>query len=344
MATYSYPTDDQEYREYGARVKFNVIGTKPTGAVSANAGLQGQIDANKRAQKALDDQVNELMADVNSDNKSQAQYKEEIQQITEQKRALQVEQERFNGLLQSSEVSSTIDVHESQSGQLGESVELYLPAGLAFRDNVTYENFDLGAMGAAMEAGQGFAESMFKGIGSFVSNLSGGSGADVARLAGIQLAGQAGSFGDESRAVQKLAGGVTLNPNSRVLFKQPNIREFAFAFKFVARSKDEAEEINNIIKFFRTELYPSEIAASVGSTDISLGYRFPNKFGIQIMYKGKPIPSLAKIKDCYLRDVSTTFNASQMAFHEDGNFMEIDMTLNFQETRALTRADVEAGY
>ena len=340
MATYNYPIDQDDY---GARVTFGIIKTEPTGATSANSGLQQQIDANNRAIKALNERADELKAEVDADNKSNAQLQEELRQIDSEVRELIAQNENFQGLQNQSEVAPTIETKADQGDDYQPTVSLYLPLGLAFRDNVTYENFDLGAMGAAMEAGQGFAESMFKGVGSFVSNLKGGSGADVARLAGIQLAGQAGSFGDESRAVQRLAGGVTLNPNSRVLFKQPNIREFAFAFKFFARSKEEQEQVKSIIKFFRTELYPSEISASVGNTDIALGYRFPNKFDIRFNYKGTEIDGLAKIQPCYLRDVSTTFNSSQMAMHSDGSFLEVDMTLNFQETRALTRTQVEEG-
>ena len=86
------------------------------------------------------------------------------------------------------------------------------------------------------------------------------------------------------------------------------------------------------------------IDAQIGGQTISLGYNFPKKFQLSFEYDGGEIPGLAKIKPCYLRDVSTTFNSSQMAMHEDGNFMEVDMTLSFQETAALTQSDIEDGF
>ena len=128
------------------------------------------------------------------------------------------------------------------------------------------------------------------------------------------------------------------------MFKQPNIREFAFAFKFIARSAEEQESVNQIIKTFRTELYPSSITSEIGGQTISLGYNFPKKFQLAFEYDGGEIPGLAKIKPCYLRDVSTTFNSSQMAMHKDGNFMEVDMTLSFQDTAALTQSDIKDGF
>ena len=334
----NYPLDDTEYK---AKVVFGIIATETTGDAAAST-LQSTIQKNNTAIKSYQKELDNLIAEVKSKrekdkNFNTAQYKEKGNNLTKQINELKAANQKWQGQLNQTQSEPTIEV-------TGDTVGLYLPSGLAFRDNVTYENFDLGAKGAAMEAGLGFAESMVKGVGSFVSSITGSNGADLAKLAGIQLAGSVGTLGDEARAVGKLSGGVTLNPNTRVLFKQPNIREFAFTFKFIAKSEEEAEMVDRIIKFFRTELYPDTIDATVGGKPIKLGYRFPNKFSIDFEYDGEDIPGLAKVKPCYLRDVSTTYNASQMAMHSDGRFMEVDMTLAFQETRALTRKDIEGGF
>lgn len=323
-----YPLEDTDYK---ARVIFSLNEDKPTGANNLNV-FAAQTKKLRGDLEVLKGQARELNEENGDGDKD-----EELQKLLLKERELREQIRSYEGLeKQSNSTRQSIPITTS-------SISLYLPLGLAFRDNVTYENFDLGAAGASMEAGLGFAESMVKGLGSFVSNLTSGDNGDLAKLAGVQLASQFGSFGAEAQAASKLAGGVTLNPNSRILFKQPNIREFTFAFKMIAKSKKEAREINEIIKLLRTELYPDEITANVGDASISLGYKFPNKFNIAFEYDGDKIPGLAKIKPCYLRDVSTTFNASQMAMHEDGNFMEVDMTLSFQETKALVRKDVSEG-
>jgi hypothetical protein len=144
---------------------------------------------------------------------------------------------------------------------------------------------------------------------------------------------------DEVAGAFRSAGGVTTNPNTRVLFKSVGLREFSFAFKFLATSAREAEEIKEIIKLFRTELYPDTINIPVGTSEISIGYRFPNKFQITVEYDGEEIAT--RIKPCFLRDVSVTYNNTSMSMHEDGNFTEIEMSLSFQETRTLSRKDVE---
>jgi len=327
-----YPLDTTEYQ---AKVVFSVIEQESTGQMDKL--LSDILKDDAKSQRALKEEFNQKVNELKATSKTEQEFKEGAKKLKEEYETLIGNKSNFKGEATEVNTKATID-------NFGREVCLYLPIGLAFRDNVTYENFDLGATGALMEGGMGMASSLVKGVGSFIENISSGSGSDLAKLAGIQLAGKMSSFGAEAQAAQKIQGGVTVNPNSRVLFKQPNIREFAFTFKMIAKSAKEADQINQIVKFFRTELYPEDIVSQIGGQDISLGYRFPNKFNLQFKYGAQEIPNLAKIKPCYLRDVSTTFNASQMAMHSDGNFMEVDMTLAFQETKALTRADVEGGF
>ena len=224
---------------------------------------------------------------------------------------------------------------------LGRQISLYLPVGLQFRDTVSYDNMQLGGMGAAAEAGLKGGGSAVAAIleqtGKTISNaMSGGGASDAAKLATTKIMGK---FGDEISGAFKSAGQVTTNPNTRVLFKEVGLREFAFAFKFIATSAREAEEIKEIIKLFRTELYPENINVTVGGSSVSVGYRFPNKFQLNIEYDGEEVAT--RIKPCYLRDIGVTYNNTAMAMHSDGNFQEIEMTLSFQETRTLNRKDVE---
>lgn len=224
---------------------------------------------------------------------------------------------------------------------LNRQVSLYLPIGLQYRDNVQYENMDIGGIGAGAEAGlkqgMGAVNALIEGgLKTLTAGLGGSTGTDVAKLGTVKLMGR---FGDEISGAFKSAAGVTTNPNTRVLFKSVGLREFSFIFKFIATSPKEAEEIKEIIKLFRTELYPENINLPVGNSEISIGYKFPNKFQISIEYDGEEIAT--RIKPCFLRDVSTNYNSTAMSIHEDGNFTEVEMTLAFQETRTLNRKDVE---
>lgn len=225
----------------------------------------------------------------------------------------------------------------------GKSVSLYLPVGLQYRDTVAYENMDLGGMGAtaerALKSGSGVLNQLIEGgMSTLASGLTGAGGKDLAAMGTVKLASTL--LPTEISGAFRSAGQVTTNPNTRVLFKSVNLREFAFAFKFLATSQKEAEEVKQIIKFFRTELYPEDIDLQLGNGNaISVGYRFPNKFRIDVLYDGNDVAT--KIKPCFLRDVSVTYNPTNQAMHSDGNFQEIEMSLAFQETKTLSRKDVE---
>ena len=225
-----------------------------------------------------------------------------------------------------------------------------MPPGIQFRDAVTYDNMELGMIGAAVAGGAGVAGALKGGVSSFVNAMKGAAmDSRVASLTGktALMKGAAKVIGAEGVAGGiTAASGLVTNPNMRSLFKSVTLREFSFAFKMVARSKEEAKHVKDIIKLFRSELYPNDIPLNIGGASISLGYEFPNKFDIQLEYNGTPMAN--KIKPCNLRDVSVTYNATQMGFHydEESNtpeFMEVDLTLTFQEAETLNKKDIVEG-
>ena len=225
----------------------------------------------------------------------------------------------------------------------GDGVALYLPPGLEFKDGVQFGETDLGISGGFAEQGASLFQALAEDNQSFIEGLKGDVssqsgplakliGAEAAKLNPLKLAGAV-----EAAQVQ---AGVTINPNTRVLFKRVNLREFAFSFKLIGRNSDETEEIEKIVRFFRERLYPETFDVQ----GVGVGYKFPDKFSIKISYQGtEGTWSPPKIKDCYLRDVSTTYNGSTMAFHKDGKPVEIDLGLSFMESAALERDDVKNG-
>lgn len=225
----------------------------------------------------------------------------------------------------------------------GESVALYLPAAQQVQDAVQFDNMEMGIRGAmgldAIQQGRSsvagaIGESMF-GTGSISELLSNMSNQNVARVVA----------GEGARRVNERAGGVVstatqtvANPNIRAVFKSVRPREHTFSFKFLPRNAREAQEIGNIVKFFRKEVYPESI--DVGR--VSVGFKFPNKFAIQTLYGGKKVG--ADLLPSYLTSMSTNYNATSMSFYRDGQYSEIDMTLTMLEFRTLSKQDIELGF
>ena len=229
----------------------------------------------------------------------------------------------------------------------GQRVTLYLPQALSFSDQADYDStVQLGALGALGEdvinrggsAGAALVQASQNGVSVLSDLVTGNTGAsgEAARLAAARVANVVP--GDTVGNVAGSTLRVAVNPNKRTLFRSVNIREFAFQFKMIANSKREADEIAEIIKFFRTELYPS---VTGGGTDL-IGYNFPNLFDIDMKYNNQPVAT--KIKPVYLRNVTTTYNPSSMGWHADGKPSEVDVTLAFVEERTLNKGDIGEGF
>jgi hypothetical protein len=219
----------------------------------------------------------------------------------------------------------------------GGSVVLYLPAGFQINEGVQYDGTDLGVAGAGAEAaiaaGGDVGGALGEAAGSFIDALKTDVGGPQGRLAAIEAARRVGKVDAGVIAGVQAASGVAVNPNQRVLFKRVNIREFRFAFTLIPVNAGEASTVQNIVKFFRHYLYPEPIGG-----EIKVGYKFPEKFKITV---GSSLGwNAPEIKECYLRGVAITYNPNAMAFHEDGNPVETQLSLDFMEAAALDRTDV----
>lgn len=249
----------------------------------------------------------------------------------------------------------------------GQACVLYLPQAIQIADAATYNNVALGAIGASVEAAMqagvntaaGVASAATKAalsnIGSTVDAIRGSldGGSAAARFAGQRVVDFATKDGSGIQAAVRGQTRVTANPNIRAMFDQVPLREFSFTFKLIANDAAEALEIKKIIKYFRTELYPSDIPIGPeGTIRPSLGYNFPDLFRIEFHHaessydqtKWHPEQVATKLKDCYMYSFNTVYNATSMGMHKDGNFTEIDITMSFREAASLTKADVQAGY
>jgi hypothetical protein len=226
-------------------------------------------------------------------------------------------------------------------------VSLYMPQAINFQENIQYDTPELGAGGAAALAVLNNAG----GLGDAASRLLKEAFAPLTDLFNAELTGQAARLAASRAASAYLPQGaaaaaqiglqVKLNPNQRTLFSGVTIRPFTFQYDFVATSRVEADQINKIIRFFRTQMYPSTFGRN--ETSIPLGYKFPDLFEIKFRW-GDTEMNIPQPLLCYLRDVQVTYNPGSMSFHADGNATHIQMTLVFQEFRALTREDIERGH
>ena len=236
----------------------------------------------------------------------------------------------------------------------GMFAELYMPANISFQGGASYNTgVQIGAVGAmglkALTSGTGVSGAIGDMLGTAGKTLSQGlkgSGKSPAVNLAVNAVLQKAENvpgGTTLKNVAGLASQVTVNPNSRVIFKGVGHRSFDFTFTMIPTSPQEARAISDIVLFFRTQLYPE----SIDEAGVSMGYKFPERFYIYMMYDGKPV--FHKIKPSYLKDVNVTYNETKQSFikyqvkGQEAAYdpVETTMTLSFVESTTLVRQDIE---
>ena len=234
----------------------------------------------------------------------------------------------------------------------GGNIKLYLPVAFQQNDTFNIANTELGpAVGAATSAlSEGSSimsaagKAVERGLSGISDAISGNFASQTAKLGAARLAKRIPLVGSEASQGTEIAFAVTVNPNLRSAFRGVNLREFSFSFKFIARSAAEADQIEQIIKTLRTRAYPDIVNLIDKDNNVSMGYSYPDLFEIVVRHEptGKRVGQ--RMKFCFLRSVATSYNSSSMAFHKDGQPVEIDLSLNFVEEHTLVRRVIEAGF
>ena len=210
------------------------------------------------------------------------------------------------------------------------------PANIAFGDAANLSSIDLGVLGAA--ASTLSADNL--GINQGALEVAGDASIEAMKKAALK--GLGGAFGDsfnKGAAVAKIAE----NPFTNTTYQGANVRTFTFNFKMIAESKEESKMIKDINHFFRVNMYGGTEEGSDQQIDAFLQY--PPVWEIDFLSglgeQGATMnPYLPKLFSCYLGGFNSTFNTTAAAWHEDGAPLEVDISLTFQETRALTQADI----
>ena len=222
------------------------------------------------------------------------------------------------------------------------SVILYMPPGFEIQDGVEYENIDLGRLGQMARNGMQRADQIgvgnaikegasnaLKQAGQTVDQIRNASGGDLIRNVLLNTAATMTPLRNVSEGIRAGAA-VRPNPNTQSIFQGVAMRSFGFNFSMMPTSAKEAEQIAEIVKFFRTAMYPMKAQEYF--------YRFPVKFEITMYYKGQVLKP--RLLPSFLTSATTSFNGETGTFHNDGSYTQTNLGLSFQEERTLSATDV----
>jgi hypothetical protein len=155
-----------------------------------------------------------------------------------------------------------------------------------------------------------------------------------------------------------------LNPNMELLFNNPALRQFQFSFDLIAKSREEAEEIKQIIRFFKKNMAVragekiGDVAESdVGSGDNKITEKFnegnsvflssPYLFRLRylagsVVGSKKPHQSIGQIKMCALQNFSTDYTPmnTYMTFNDEKRTMFMyRLSMSFKELTPIYNTD-----
>jgi len=272
--------------------------------------------------------------------------------------------------------ASTGDAQKLKVDDFG-SVYLYVPSNIGVNYAASYSNTKFGVGGLA--AAQMLGSSGSKEIAETLKNAAGGAtpefGFNAVAEASNNLARVLGTEGNVSgSALAAVSEGRIFNPYEELIFDSVTFRAHSFNWKLVGRSKKEAEDIANIIKFFKKNMLPSYDNNVTGSSPPTttpasptvgerLGTPFPvtgrylqvpsrvrvqfirvYRTGGSLSSKTASIP-LFKLKDCII-------DGLQVNYTPDGGYVStndllvpaIELQMSLKEIAIVTASDVDQGY
>ena len=200
-------------------------------------------------------------------------------------------------------------------------IYLYAPAGIQFSDTLAYDGAEMSAVVSALQSA---AQASSEGNQSKVDtgmNVMGSMITTQVRKSGI---GQQGA----------LQLGVVRNPRLEMLFKAPGLRQLSLTWKFMPSNASESAVVEGLIKKIRMHAHPE-------LSDAGFNFSFPDVFKVDFITKGGGKAKMIPFSLAYCTGVNVSYGGSGPAFFADGSPAEIDFTIALQETKVLSRGDIE---
>ena len=227
-----------------------------------------------------------------------------------------------------------------------DAIILYMPPQVLANYAADYKDTELGA-----EIGEGagrISRADMSSTGGVIDMIKGFAeqGADRVERMGMGILGTA--LGGDIMAARDKLSNRAQNQFLETTFTGLQFRKFSFSWKFTPKSPEEMIQVGKIIKTFKFHMLPEF------PNDNRYGRYFitPAEFDLFYMFRGDENTWLNKIHTCVLRNMEVnyapngyqTFRPIETTFAAGAPPIEIDMKLDFSETKLITKKDVLEGF
>ena len=236
-----------------------------------------------------------------------------------------------------------------------DSIVLYMPPTITSNTNAAYKSTELGGM--AMESAQRVMDTVSKV--DMAEGFGGTIGAIWDALPGFINQGLEEVEKGIAKAVSAVIGGdaftglnkMTNRAENRYLeaaFDAVGFRKFSYTFKFTPKNVQETFVARDIIKTFRFHMSPELPEQG----DFGRYFITPAEFDLFYMFRGDENTWLNKISTCVLTNMDVNYaNGNYQTFrpvwgkgNEGAPPTEIEMKLDFMETKIITKKEILEGY
>lgn len=269
----------------------------------------------------------------------------------------------------------------------GTTVFLYMPSNIAVSYAASYNStkFGVGGIMAAQMLGSTNSEDVAKSLQNAAASATPEAGFGAVKDAANAISQFIGTEGGISSGsdLAAVTQGRIFNPYEEQIFNGITFRAHNFQFKLVARTKQEAEQIDGILKFFKMVMLPrynseplgtpksgakdatssegSGTAASKLTPDFSNTknryLEVPSRVEVEFMRiqniqgklgqigSAKTVQGLFKMKDCIIDGFQVNYTPDGGYVNtDDGYVPAIDINISLKEIALVTGEDIAQGF
>ena len=236
-----------------------------------------------------------------------------------------------------------------------DSIVLYMPPTIQNTTTTAYKSTELGGMGMelAQRAMSAYSRvDQAQGVGGSLEaiwdSIPGFMDQGIQEVEkGIAKAVSAVIGGDAWTGLQKMSNKAE-NRYMEAAFDNVALRKFSYTFKFTPKNVKESFVARDIIKLFRWHMLPE----LPNKDDFGRYFVTPAEFDLFYMFRGDENTWLNKISTCVLTNLDVNYaNGNFQTFrpvwgkgNEGAPPTQIEMKMDFMETRIITKAEVEKGF
>lgn len=217
--------------------------------------------------------------------------------------------------------TSNLSFMQPETTNVG-TISLYIPDTMAFTYGMQYTDPSLLQIGA-----------------DALSSAAGVIGGKAGKIAGSVVQNVTSAVTSDATKLAMRKAGYALNPQQQLLFQGIGFRTYQMTFTFTPNSRDEADQVDKIIKMFKKHASPRLVTGTGGMFFVP-----PSQFEIKFLFNGTENKKINRIAKSVIETIDVNYAPNGWTAHTDGAPVQTQLNINFKEMVLLDRNMIDQGY